>query len=233
MTLTVTYPGPDRRARRPRSRPASSRSPGTATVPSLNNVRFNDADAIWKGAPYNFTGQVRRADRRPARQLQDHGPVDRRRPGRDGDLHQRPLRERPDDPALSRRSTPRRGQAGQALTEFAFVLPVFILVMVGLFDLGRAVFSYNTITNAAREGARLAIVNQDVPASSSARSNRPRSPSSTTRASRWRSTSSSRTARPTTQRVRPGRGRCVAIVEFEATYQPITPLLASILFAMA
>jgi len=45
--------------------------------------------------------------------------------------------------------------------EFALVIPVFLLVMIALFDLGRAVFAYNTLTNAAREGARLAIVNQD------------------------------------------------------------------------
>jgi hypothetical protein len=30
-----------------------------------------------------------------------------------------------------------------------------------MFDIGRAVFAYNEITNAAREGVRIAIVNQD------------------------------------------------------------------------
>ena len=52
---------------------------------------------------------------------------------------------------------------GQALVEFALVLPIFILVLVAIFDLGRAVFAYNTLTNAAREGARMAIVNQYKP----------------------------------------------------------------------
>lgn len=51
---------------------------------------------------------------------------------------------------------------GQALVETALVLPVVILIIVALFDVGRAVFAYNTATNAAREGARLAIVNQSV-----------------------------------------------------------------------
>jgi TadE-like protein len=50
---------------------------------------------------------------------------------------------------------------GQSLAEFAVVLPIFLLVVCGLFDLGRAVFVYTSLTNAAREGARLAIVNQD------------------------------------------------------------------------
>ena len=40
-------------------------NPGYCTVPSLNNVRFNDADAIWRGAPYNFTGTVKRATGAP------------------------------------------------------------------------------------------------------------------------------------------------------------------------
>src|SRR6476469_3326535 len=54
-----------------------------------------------------------------------------------------------------------RTKRGQARVEFALVLPIFLLVLVALFDLGRAVFAYNTLTNAAREGVRLAIVNQD------------------------------------------------------------------------
>src|SRR5262245_66007510 len=58
---------------------------------------------------------------------------------------------------------PRRRARGQGLTEFALVIPVFLLIVVALFDLGRAVFSYNTLTNAAREGARFAIVNQYQP----------------------------------------------------------------------
>lgn len=56
----------------------------------------------------------------------------------------------------------RQAPRGQTLVEFALILPVFILVLVGIFDLGRAVYAYNTINNAAREAARLAIVDQTV-----------------------------------------------------------------------
>jgi Flp pilus assembly protein TadG len=56
----------------------------------------------------------------------------------------------------------RRSRRGQSLVEFALILPVFILVLLGIFDLGRAVYAYNTINNAAREAARLAIVDQTV-----------------------------------------------------------------------
>ena len=58
-----------------------------------------------------------------------------------------------------RRSRPRR--RGQALVEFALVFPIAVLVLLAVFDVGRAVFAYNGLTNAAREGARLAAVNQD------------------------------------------------------------------------
>jgi len=53
-----------------------------------------------------------------------------------------------------------RTERGQSLVEFALILPIFILVLAGLFDLGRAVFAYNTISNASRESVRVAIVNQ-------------------------------------------------------------------------
>jgi len=50
---------------------------------------------------------------------------------------------------------------GQTLVEFALVLPVFILLLVGIFDFGRAIYAYNTISNAAREAVRVGIVNQN------------------------------------------------------------------------
>ena len=50
------------------------------------------------------------------------------------------------------------GQRGQGLVEFALVLPVLLLIVTGLFDLGRAVWQENTLAYAAREGTRFAIV---------------------------------------------------------------------------
>jgi hypothetical protein len=51
-----------------------------------------------------------------------------------------------------------RNHLGQSLVEFALVLPLFLLIMLALFDTGKGVYSYNTISQAAREGARLAAV---------------------------------------------------------------------------
>lgn len=53
-------------------------------------------------------------------------------------------------------------ERGQSMVEFALILPIFILMLVGIFDVGRAVYAYNTINNAAREAGRLAIVDQTV-----------------------------------------------------------------------
>jgi hypothetical protein len=55
----------------------------------------------------------------------------------------------------------RMSRRGQALAEFALVFPIAMLLLLAIFDVGRAVFAYNGLTNAAREGARLAAVNQD------------------------------------------------------------------------
>jgi hypothetical protein len=47
---------------------------------------------------------------------------------------------------------------GQALIEFALVIPVLLLLIVGLFDVGRAIVEENTLAFAAREATRYAIV---------------------------------------------------------------------------
>jgi hypothetical protein len=54
----------------------------------------------------------------------------------------------------------RRRSRGQSLVEFALILPIFLLILFGLFDLGRAVYAWSTINNAAREAARELIVDQ-------------------------------------------------------------------------
>src|ERR1700730_2158829 len=52
---------------------------------------------------------------------------------------------------------PRDGERSQALIEFALVSPVLLLLLFGIVDIGRAVFYYDTVNHAAREGARTAV----------------------------------------------------------------------------
>lgn len=47
---------------------------------------------------------------------------------------------------------------GQALVEFALVVPVLLLLTFGVFDLGQMIWQSNTLAFASREGARYAIV---------------------------------------------------------------------------
>ncbi len=54
----------------------------------------------------------------------------------------------------------RERSRGQSLVEFSFVFPLIALLAFGFIDVGRAVFGYNTLTNAARSAARVAVVSQ-------------------------------------------------------------------------
>src|SRR5260370_6751456 len=51
-----------------------------------------------------------------------------------------------------------RGRIGQSLVEMAMVLPVLTFLTFGLVDFGRGYFFQVSVTNAAREGARVAIL---------------------------------------------------------------------------
>ena len=57
----------------------------------------------------------------------------------------------------------RATETGQSLVEFAMVLPLFLVLLFGLVDFGRAFYSWMVITNGAREGARAGAVQKDWP----------------------------------------------------------------------
>jgi hypothetical protein len=62
--------------------------------------------------------------------------------------------------------------AGQALVEFALILPIFVLLMLAVFDFGRGIYTYNGLSEAAREIARTAIVDSNVVLGSGAKTQR-------------------------------------------------------------
>ena len=68
------------------------------------------------------------------------------------------------------RPTPTRRQAfalksqrGAAVIEFALILPLLLIVLVGTMDASLALYDKAVITNASREGARAGIVARSPP----------------------------------------------------------------------
>lgn len=55
----------------------------------------------------------------------------------------------------------RMRERGAAAVELAIILPLLLLIIAGVVDFGRAFFTQVVLTNAAREGARAAVVDAD------------------------------------------------------------------------
>jgi hypothetical protein len=53
---------------------------------------------------------------------------------------------------------PNDRRRGQGLAEFALIVPVFLLLALALVDFARGIYVYSVISDAAREGARYAMV---------------------------------------------------------------------------
>lgn len=57
-----------------------------------------------------------------------------------------------------RRSRRSSNRDGQALVEFAVTVPILLLLVVGIIEVGRLMSAYQTITDTAREAARRVVV---------------------------------------------------------------------------
>jgi Flp pilus assembly protein TadG len=55
------------------------------------------------------------------------------------------------------------GQRGQALIETALTLPIVLVISISIFEFGRALQVWQLLTNAAREGARVAVLPGSTP----------------------------------------------------------------------
>lgn len=62
-----------------------------------------------------------------------------------------------------------RSERGAAIIETALTLPIVLLVCVGIFEFGRAYQTWQVMTNAAREGARVAVLPNPVAGATDAR----------------------------------------------------------------
>lgn len=52
----------------------------------------------------------------------------------------------------------RKSEAGQSMVEMALVLPILLLLIGGIMDFGWLFYNQLALTNAAREGARYAVI---------------------------------------------------------------------------
>ena len=71
---------------------------------------------------------------------------------------------------LARRPQPTgrlRDERGQGITEMALVLIPFLMMLFGIVDLGRGMYAYNAVAEAARELARVTSVHAGDPLGSS------------------------------------------------------------------
>jgi Flp pilus assembly protein TadG len=55
----------------------------------------------------------------------------------------------------------KRRERGQSLVEFVLILPVLLIALAGMLDLGRLYFAYVAVTDAAAEGAAYAAIYPD------------------------------------------------------------------------
>ena len=58
----------------------------------------------------------------------------------------------------------RERERGSAMVEAAICIPLLLVLMVGIFEVGRAYETWQVLTNAAREGARMAVTPTNDPA---------------------------------------------------------------------
>ncbi len=58
-------------------------------------------------------------------------------------------------------------ERGQALVEFALLIPIFFVLLFAVVDFGMGFYSWITVTNSAREGARLGAVHPPLDVASS------------------------------------------------------------------
>jgi hypothetical protein len=57
----------------------------------------------------------------------------------------------------------RGSQKGSTVAEFAVVALVFFMVVIGIIEFGRLLYTHNALADAARRGARYAVLHKEVP----------------------------------------------------------------------
>jgi hypothetical protein len=116
-------------------------------------------------------------------------------------------------------------ERGQALVEFAMTVVLFVALLMGVLDFGRAIFMYNGVSQAARDLARVTSVHPGNPLGSSPETAEVLAGAQDTILGLEEPTYSCVSIRGA-----PVSGTCIpgnwVKVEVSATYEPTTPILA-------
>ena len=115
---------------------------------------------------------------------------------------------------------PVRPSPGQALVEFALVFPILMLMILGVVETGRAIFAYNTVSEAARTAVRVAIVNQDVTSIQNAVLDDPRIA--------WLGLTAANVAPPTYSCGATLSIGCIVTTTVTYDFRPVTPIVSSV-----
>ena len=67
-------------------------------------------------------------------------------------------------PSRAARTLRGRGEGGAAMVEMAFILPILLALVLGIYEFGRGYQAKVELTGAVREGARAVALNQSSPA---------------------------------------------------------------------
>jgi hypothetical protein len=62
---------------------------------------------------------------------------------------------------MSKNNKKRSSERGSTLVEFSIAATVFLMVMFAVIEFGRAVWTHNALADAARRGARYAVINPE------------------------------------------------------------------------
>jgi Flp pilus assembly protein TadG len=128
----------------------------------------------------------------------------------------------------------RQRSKGQGLVEFALAAPLIVLLIAGVLDFGRGVYTFNTVSQSSRAAARTAMVDQNVTdvraAGIAAAPTLGLTTSNVTVCFKTQDTAERNCSKPSDDAC-PQAERmvgCLAIVVVSTTYHPFTPFLSAI-----
>jgi Flp pilus assembly protein TadG len=126
---------------------------------------------------------------------------------------------------------------GQALVEFALVIPLVFLLIFAAVDFGRAIYAYNTVSESARQANRTAIIDQTaanvVSAAITAAPALGLVASNVTICYKTADTLQKNCLAPATDDCATAlQIGCLAFVTTTATYRPITPVISGLVGAI-